>query len=66
MALWTSTDIVVSFRMQINNYLIGLALTMSVCLLALATRTAETNTLLQPIFPDEVRLMLKICIFSNH
>jgi hypothetical protein len=41
--------------MQLNNYLIALALTMSVCLLALTMRTTETITMLQPVLPDEAR-----------
>jgi hypothetical protein len=41
--------------MQLNNYLIALALTMSICILALTMRSSETITMLQPVMPDEAR-----------
>ena len=40
-------------RMQFKNYLIGLAVTMSICFLALAMRGSET-TILHPVAPESV------------
>mmetsp|Transcript_8076 Transcript_8076/g.17246 ORF Transcript_8076/g.17246 Transcript_8076/m.17246 type:complete len:98 (-) Transcript_8076:330-623(-) len=39
--------------MQIKNYLIALAVTMSVCLLALAMRSPQSTILMQPVISEQ-------------
>ena len=41
--------------MQIKNYLIALAVTMSVFLLALAIRSPKSTLLMQPVIPEQAR-----------
>jgi hypothetical protein len=40
-----------------KNYLVGLAVTMSLCLLAFAMSSQHPTTLIQPVFIEQVNLL---------
>eukprot|EP00291_Cryptomonas_curvata_P022721 CAMPEP_0172166508 /NCGR_PEP_ID=MMETSP1050-20130122/9023_1 /TAXON_ID=233186 /ORGANISM="Cryptomonas curvata, Strain CCAP979/52" /LENGTH=132 /DNA_ID=CAMNT_0012837131 /DNA_START=113 /DNA_END=507 /DNA_ORIENTATION=- len=43
--------------MQLRNYLICLAVTLSICIVAIAMSNRESVTLMQPVIPDEEYLV---------